>query len=331
MFIKDKIIPKTIDDFIIQKSTATKLEKLFNKDFIENLFVYGAAGTGKYTLVIKLLEKIVGAPIKLVLRKINVNNDWSNTREIELPCSDYHFEINLSKYYNNKNNLFSIIESLCESKEINQHLPYKLIIIRNIHLATYEFIRFIKQKSEICTDSTKFILLGITKSNIVSCFRGTFFTFRIPPPLPDDIIAVLKTNKYKFKKLDILKMINDANTNLSIIFTKFELKQLANFYKSRGESTCEKISKLLKDKKLSNLYTVRELLYEYQVHNEDLDALVMSILTYFLNQDNAVFNKEKKMALISLACENDINKNKSYKEIIHIEQLLFSIFRLFHT
>ncbi len=37
MFIKDKIIPKTIGDFIIHKSTATKLEKLFNKDFIENL------------------------------------------------------------------------------------------------------------------------------------------------------------------------------------------------------------------------------------------------------------------------------------------------------
>jgi len=331
MFIKDKIIPNTIDDFIIHKSTAIKLEKLFNKDFIENLLVYGAPGTGKYTLVLKLLEKIVGAPIKLMLRKINVNNDWSNTREIELSCSDYHFEINLSKYYNNKNNLFSIIDTLCESKEINQRLPYKLIIIRNIHLGTHEFIRFIKQKSEICTDSTKFILLGMTKSNIISCFRGVFFTFRIPPPQPDDIISVLKINKYKFKKDDIINIINESNNNLSIIFTKFELKQLANFYKSRGESTCDKISKLLKDKKISNLYTVREVLYEYQVHNEDLDALVKSILTYFLYQDDKVFNKEKKMKLISLACEHDINKNKSYKEIIHIEQLLFSIFRLFHT
>ena len=331
MFIKDKIIPNTIDDFIIHKSIATKLEKLFNKAFIENLFVYGAAGAGKYTLVIKLLEKIVGTSIKLVLRKINVKNDWSNTREIELVCSDYHFEINLSKYYNNKNNLFSIIDTLCESKEINQHLPYKLIIIRNIHLGTPEFIRFINQKSEICTDSTKFILLGITKSNIISCFRGVFFTFRIPRPEPEDIIAVLKTNKYKFKKTDIMTIIDESNNNLSIIFTKFELKQLANFYKSRCESACEKISKLLRDKKISNLYAIRELLYEYQVHNEDLDALVMSIITYFLYKEDAIFNGDKKTALISLACEYDINKKNSYKEIIHIEHLLFSIFRLFHT
>tara|TARA_B110001469_G_scaffold92848_1_gene88480 strand:+ start:1624 stop:2619 length:996 start_codon:yes stop_codon:yes gene_type:complete len=331
MFIKDKIIPNTIDDFIIHKSTAIKLEKLFNKNFIENLYVYGAAGVGKYTLVIKLLEKIVGTPIKIFLRKINVNNNWSNAREIELSCSDYHFEINLSKYSNNKNNLFSIIEKLCESKEINQHLPYKIIIIRNIHVATDELIRFIKQKSELCVDYTKFILIGITKSNIMSSFRGVFFSFRIPSPYPDDIISVLKKHKYKFKTQDMVAIINDSNNNLSIIFTKFELKQLANFYKSRGESTSEKIRKLLKDKKLSNLYTIRELLYDYQIHNEDLDVLVRSILTYFLNQNEDVFNKDKKFQLISLACKNDLNKKHSYKEIIHIEQLLFSIFKLFHS
>ena len=49
MFIKDKIIPDKIEDFIINKTETLKLEKLFNKTFMNNLLIYGPLGCGKFT------------------------------------------------------------------------------------------------------------------------------------------------------------------------------------------------------------------------------------------------------------------------------------------
>jgi replication-associated recombination protein RarA len=330
MFLKDKIVPESINKFIINQPAANDIAKLFSKSFIQNLLVYGAPGAGKYTLVIKQLEAIVNAPICTINKTINVNNDWSSQKEAKLCSSEYHFEINLNKYSGNKNNLLSIIEAICESREINQLLPYKLLIITNIHLATLDIIKFIKQKAENSCDTTKFILIGNTKSNVLSALRGVFFTYRLEKPDPKMIITALKNAGYKIKKKEIIQLIEDSKYNLNTIFTLFELKQHTNFYKSRCESVTEKIVKLLKEKKLGNIYEIRELIYDYQVQNEDMIELFKSVSNSFLTLDDSIFSQKKKLELTSILSQCDTNKTNSYKEVIHIEYGIFSIFRLYH-
>ena len=85
------------------------------------------------------------------------------------------------------------------------------------------------------------------------------------------------------------------------------------------EITNEKICKLLIDKKLSNLFEIRELLYDYQTNNEDINYLLKKILDYFLN--NQLLNENKKIKLVSLIANTSHNLNNSYKEIVHIENL----------
>merc|ERR1711990_863276 len=127
----------------------TKISKLFDKNFIPNLFIFGPSGSGKYTLFIKNLELITNQPeIKINFKTINISNQWAQIKETVIPSSEYHFEINLSKYSNNRNNLFSIIDALTDSREISNNLDYKIILIRNIHVASIEFVKFIKQKAE---------------------------------------------------------------------------------------------------------------------------------------------------------------------------------------
>ena len=75
MFLKDIVIPKSHDDFTINKSVMSKIIKLFDKDFIPNLFIFGPSGCGKYTLFIKNLEMITNQPeIKINLKTINISN-----------------------------------------------------------------------------------------------------------------------------------------------------------------------------------------------------------------------------------------------------------------
>ena len=193
MFLKDLVIPNSIDDFVINKDSAAKLTQLLASDFIENLFIYGASGVGKYTLVMKALENIVQKPIKTSLRTLDIDNTWGSIRETIIPCSEFHFEINLSKYGLNRNNLFSIIEELCESQEINQILPFKIIIIRNLHKASIEFVKFLKQKAEIYSESTKFFIICQTHSKYFQMLKGLFFTLRIPSPKVEDIATAVKS------------------------------------------------------------------------------------------------------------------------------------------
>lgn len=330
MFLKDRVIPDNIDDFIINKKPSSQITKLLNNDFIENLLVYGPQGCGKYTLVIKALEKMVGKPIVKTNRFLLLNNSWGNIKEANVPCSEYHFEINLSKYGHNRNNIFSIIDELCSSEEINKTLPYRIILIRNLHQANLEIIKFIKQKAEIYNEKIKFLMLTKTNSNIIKLLSGVFFTLRVPSPNKEDIKSVLKLNKVKFdKQLDTI--ISNSNRNLSIILSQLEIRQLTSFYKTATQSKAETIIKFLKERKLSSLGEIRSIIYEYQTANEDLDLLIITISRHFLDLGNIKFPVSKKVKLTSLLANYNSQKINSFKEIVHIETILFNLFKLIHT
>ena len=340
MFLKDIVIPKLPDDFIINKSSICKIGKLFDKNFIPNLFIFGPAGCGKYTLFIKNLEVITNQPeIKINFKTINISNQWAQIKETVIPSSDYHFEINLSKYSNNRNNLFSIIDALTESREINNNLEYKIIVIRNIHVASKEFVKFIKQKAESLIDYVRFIVIGTTNSNNIKILNGVFFNLRIPSPTTEQIkesILDLKKNKnFKYSKRDLNKidldqLIIDNDRNLHYIFNKLEMLLVNNnFYKSRLDLTVQKICKLLIEKKLSNLFEIRDVLYDYQINNEDINLLLKKI-AYFFSNKCEILNSEKKMLMIKELTIANQNLQKSYKEIIHIENIFFKFFSIIH-
>jgi hypothetical protein len=329
MFLKDKVLPKHIDEFIINKKYINKIGCLFAKDFLSNLYIYGPSGSGKYSLFIKNLEKIANKKIYVFPKTIVLNNQWSLLKETTIMSSEYHFEINLSKYSNNKNNLFSLIDALTDSKEVNGEFPVKIIIIRNIHTANTEFIKYIKQKTEQLTDYVRFVLIGKTNSNNIKILNG-FFGLRMETPKKTDIIKVVKTfSKKKIKDDDINKLVDDLNGNLSNIFANVEMLLLTNFYKSRIEITSDKIFKLLIDKKISNLYEIRDLIYDYQVHNQSMSNLLKEILNLLLTSNK--LDQNKKIKLVKIISNTDLNLQKSYKEIIHLEHGIFSIFKLIHT
>ena len=340
MFLKDIVIPQSPNDFIINKTSMSKIIKLFDKNFIPNLFIFGPPGCGKYTLFMKNLEIITNRPIiKVNFKTINISNQWAHIKETVIPSSDYHFEINLSKYSNNRNNLFSIIDALTESREINNNLDYKIILIRNIHVASIEFVKFIKQKAESLIEYVRFIVIGSTNSNNIKILNGVFFNLRVASPTVEQIketILNLKKNKaFKYSKRDLNKidldhLINDNDRNLHYIFNKLEMLLVNNnFYKSRLDLTVEKICKLLIEKKLSNLFDIRNVLYDYQINNEDINLLLRKIAYYFTNKCE-ILSSEKKLIMIKDLANANQDLQKSYKEIIHIENIFFKFFSLIH-
>lgn len=330
MFLKDKVLPKHIDNFIINKDKVHKIKKLFSEDFLSNLYIYGPAGCGKYTLFIKNLENIVGKQISIFSKTVTLNSQWSTIKETTILSSEFHFELNLSKYSNNKNNLFSIIDAITDSAEINDKLPFKLVLIRNIQNASIDLVKFIKQKSEQLADYVRFIVIGNTNSNNLSILIGTFFCIRISNPTLEEIETVISSvTKKKIKKPQLHKIIRESDMNLSKCFTKVDMILLSNFYKTRLELISEQICKALFDKKFSSLYEVRELIYEFQTSNDDISNLLKKVLSNIIKSGK--ISSEKTIKLISIMCDLDVKQKISYKEVIHIEYGLFKIFKLIHS
>ena len=115
VFLRDIIIPDSIHSFIINKKYTITINRFFDKHFIGSLYVYGPRGCGKYTLVIKQLEKLVDKKIRL--KNISVDISDYNYRDIDIQSSSYHFEISINKY-NQKKNIIHIIEILSETKPL---------------------------------------------------------------------------------------------------------------------------------------------------------------------------------------------------------------------
>jgi hypothetical protein len=335
MFLHDLIKPKKLDEFIINKKAATDIQKLFSMEFMVNLYIYGPAGSGKYTLFIKMLENILQKPVTIRNKPITLATQWTNAKEVLLPSSDVHFEINISKYSNNKNNLFALIETITDTKEINPELPYKIIIIRNIHLTSTDVVKFIKQKAEQNEEYCRIIALGNTNSYNFKILSGTFFSLRLSSPSMEDIIYTIKKiptkylKKRELKKLDLNEIITSSFSNLNIIMIKIEMMLLNNFYKTGTEETSIKISKLLLEKKLVNILEIRELIYNYQTSNQDFIELFKHLLFNLLQKE--CLSNDQKLEMISNIAKFNQSFSRAFKEVVHLEAAIFKLFYIIHS
>ena len=332
VFLKDKILPKHINDFIINKEYVIKIKRLFDKDFTGSILVSGPQGCGKYSIVLRQLENLTNK--KISIRPIQFSNKGLLFKEIGVWGSQYHYEISLHKY-NIKKKIIDILESLCHDKSINNIFKYKLIILRNIHLATPEIISYLKIKTEKCS-YVKFILISRTKSSVIKALHGAFFCLRISSPTIIDIVDSLKIMTEfkkinKKRKLDIQHIITKYKYNLSIIFSTLEILDISPGRKSIIEITSEKIIQHLINKKITSLYEIRTLIYDYQSHNENIHELIVNICEHFLKLDTSYFNDTNKLEVVQILYKFNINSIHSLKEIIHAETLLFKLFKLYHN
>ena len=95
MLLKDKHTPKTLKEFIINKSKAERLFKYSKCNANMNFIFSGISGSGKFTLAKSYLAEMFGLDIYKT-KKISVK---VKTKEIEILQSKYHYEINLNSYF----------------------------------------------------------------------------------------------------------------------------------------------------------------------------------------------------------------------------------------
>ena len=308
----DKYKPVFLDDYKIHLNIISKLKILCKKD-ITNILVYGPKGSGKLTLVKSLLNTYYNTNIKQSTKLVKINN-----KELSFKDSQYYFEIILDNYYNKKK-FEELILYLCGSNDINN--KFKLIIIKNIEYIRNDSLRIVKYFIEKKSNNIRFIFITSNISNINSFFKGFFLLLRLPYPNKTEIYNYV-SSIYNINDSKLKSIINDTN-NLTSLFLLLEINMINN-YICPYNTFSNKFIKLLTNNKINNILKIRELLYTIMSKNYDLKIICLNILKQILNSKS-----DKKKEIIELYTKYD-NKNKSFKNIIHIEALLINITKLYN-
>jgi len=322
MLIKDKYCPVFLEDFIINKYNANRCLKLISKSYIPHILVYGPEGCGKYTFTKSIINSLYKTKIDTVKKILKING-----KEIDIKCSNYHFEILIDKYSSNKTLIYDIIDYLTDTKDINSSCIIKIIIIRNINYCSNDIFSYLKNKIETSSSNFRFFTISNNISGLPKTFTGLLTYIQLNYESKNIIEKFLKDNKIVSKK--IYKQL-DSNRNLNYLFTLCELSNVA-VTKTFTDLKEKQIINLIKDSinNPDNIIKIRELLYEINIKNIKLDIILKNIL-YFLLKNKEIDNS-KKYKFCELFAKYDHRSKISYKSQIHYESLFSQIIFCYHS
>ena len=335
MLLKDKYRPSFLDETQLNLQYYKKIATIYNNpDNLLNTIIHGPKGCGKFTLLKCLINTLFKKKIVCSTKKIKIQVN-SIEKEIEIVSSEYHFEIYLDKYlFNNKLYLFSLIDNITESKEINDSLTKKIIIIRNVNHAPREFINYIKSKIEKIESSCLFLLTTNNVSKIGKSLLGNFINIRLPYPEKKEIKnfinqVLVKESRVKKTNKFIKDIIDYNECNLSSIILNLELNLNNSSYKHDNHYDKGKFIQKLKEPNPENIIYFRNELYNLSSKNISVEDIVKDIVLHLIRYEN--LSSQQKIKIVEKYSFIQKNTSRCYKNIVMYEAILINIFQILNS
>jgi hypothetical protein len=295
------------------------------RDF-ENIIVYGAVGSGKYSQILYFLKKYSPSELKYE-KKITVQ---SEKQTYIFHISDIHYEIDMSFLGCNSKNLwhdiyFQIVDIISVKQE-----KIGIILCKNFHMIHSElldiFYSYIQQYNSfhIMNIQVKFIILTEHISFIPANILNSCLVLNIQKP---DKSQFLEYAEKVIKKPNAVKILQEIDTNtlmnikeiqsLSLISSTEEIpKDIFNII-------CDKIIHEITECDMIHFMNFRDSLYDILIYNLDMTECVWYILTHF------ILNGQLKSRDVSAVLQKIYvflkYFNNNYRPIYHLESIMFYI------
>jgi len=292
-----------------------------------NQIVYGPPGSGKYSQVLKILEKYSPTRLKYN-KKITVQTD---KQKYIYHISDIHYEVDMSLLGCNSKIIWH--ELYLQIVDIVSMCPTKqgIILCKNFHAIHTElldiFYSYIQQynHSQILV-KIKFILLTDHISFIPNNILNSCQIIAVKKPASTDIMRIIEN---KLPPMDVGKIADimtkiDTNTVLNI-------KELSSFSLVSGvdripidifNTICNTIIKEMTNHQKMSVPAFRDTIYDILVYNLDANDCIWYILSHFIN-NNANITAEIVTEMTAKIFEFFKNYNNNYRPIYHLESILF--------
>ena len=294
------------------------LESVIYSNNCPNLIIYGIKDIQKLDLLLFLLKKINNTPVKIINDKIK----WE---------SNVLYKIFNMEYITNKNisDFFIILYDLINSKNYYSKNNIKIIILNNFNQITYNIqnkLRVIIEKYRLVAI---FILITDKITSIINPIQSRCLSIRVPSlsirgkrELSNEIINDLPY----YKKSIIYDKIYKINNNNEIKYYSEFNEGLFLKYKTIYEKIYNKIITISEKEKLNQLdiENIREISYSIEKYN--LYNIYEELLCLLINDPKYIFNI--KIKIIELFATSEYNYQKSYRSLIHIENLFIQLIHL---
>lgn len=328
MLLKDKYTPKSLGDFIINKSRAEILLKYAKSKANMNFIFTGISGSGKYTLAKAYLSELYGPDI-FKTKKISIK---IKTKEIEILQSKYHYEINLNSYFlNDKQTFNTLITELTGNVNIST-LSQNVFIIRNIDLLDKDTLEVFKKIMENTFRSAVYLILTKNGSK-TRCLNCNSNYLRVGFPSENEIIDFFNTKTLiPIENSENLSIIKETK-NLNFIFSKIEMKNIgvkkSKINKNILDEHLDIILKHILSGKPNNIIKIRDQVYSIICKNFNKNYIFTYIVDNLIK--NQKFTTEKKLEVVESAKKYQHRMVMAYREIIHIEAFIINIMKILST
>ena len=298
-----------------------KHNKILNKAIYSkkcpNLIIYGSKDIDKLNIILSILKNINNNPLKTIKDKII----WKSNPVYKI----FNMRCITNK---NINNFFNILNELIYSK--NYYSNYnRIIILNNFNKISYNLqtkLRVIIEKYRI---TNIFILITDKFTSIMEPIKSRCLCIRIPAlcieekrKLSREIIV--KEPYYK-KSIIYDKIYKINNSNEIKYYSEFNEGLFLN-YKTIYEIIYERIKKIIQKDKLNkiDIENIREISYNIQKYNlYDIHEELLSLLII-----DPIYTLSLKTKIIELFADSEYNYQKSYRSLIHIENLFIQLLNL---
>lgn len=349
-----KFYETTTDEYItsIEKCNLhNELIPIYNNFFpstikqFENIIVYGAVGSGKYSQVLYFLKKYSPSELKYE-KKITVQ---SEKQTYTFRISDIHYEIDMSFLgCNSKNLWYDIFFQIVDIISVKQD-KIGIILCKNFHMIHSElleiFYSYIQQfnsthmniqvKFIILTEHISFIptniintcgILNIKKPN-KDLYRHMIEKNIKNPFITNDTTNFMKkifTNQSKMTEKH-KEIINSIDTNTLINIKEIQSFSLINTVddipKDIFNIICDEIIIQITKSDKIHFTNLRDVLYDILIYNLDIVECIWYIITHFIMNSKLECQDISDIILKTHTFLKYFNNN--YRPIYHLESIIF--------
>jgi hypothetical protein len=305
-----KFFDTHFEDYIItnnKNNLHPELNKEINKlpntiEDLNNIIYYGKNGIGKYTQVLKIIEKYSPSSLKYE-KKITIT--CNNKTPFCFKISDVHFEIDMSLLG-------------CNSKLIWHDIYNHIIDI--IHIKPKKVGIIVLKYFHKIHNELLDIFYSYMQNNIQKQVQIIFFIITEHISfLPDNILHICKLIPIKKPNNILLKKSFSQDKDVFHLKDYYYSSTTLNFIPNIYQTIITELNK----KQHIHYYKLRDYIYELLIYDLNISKFIWYLLKYYSSQK--LLKKEDMKIIIQYIQDFFLFYNNNYRPIYHIELLLIQI------
>lgn len=309
-----------------------------------NMIIYGPPGVGKYSQVLRILQKYSSTGLKYD-KKITTQTD---KQEYTYHISDIHFEIDMSLLGCNSKLLWRDLYSQIVDIISIKNEKCGIIVCKNFHMIHTELLEiFYSYMQQYCsgirlhfiliTEHISFIPNNIIKAcNIINIGRPSKAQYEMidrSNPCDDFTTRITKLNidnaTPNLKCREIMHNINTSEIINGKELKSFSIIKEGELPKDIFNVICDAIISEMKTPNKISMAGFRDLIYDMLIYNLDVAECIWYILYYFIQNERL---RNCDMSDMLDRCYVFLKYyNNNYRPIYHLESILFYfIVKIYH-